>query len=123
MNANSDKDYIDAKADSLHAEMAGFRAVLDERTEAIRESMREMRVAVEAKIVSTVESAVSQLVRWMVGTFIATIAIFITVMTFVPNNAVPKTLAPAATVPAVIIQVTPQGVSVLPVAPAVPPKP
>ncbi|CAN7626657.1 hypothetical protein [Duganella sp. LjRoot269] len=116
MNANSDKDYIDAKVD-------GIRAVLDERTEAIRESMREMRVAVEAKIVSTVESAVSQLVKWMVGTFIATIAIFITVMTFVLNNAVPKTPAPAATVPAVIIQVTPQGVSVLPVAPAVPPKP
>ncbi|MQA19585.1 hypothetical protein [Rugamonas rivuli] len=114
MNANSDKEYIDARAD-------GLRAVLDERTEAIRDSMEAMRVAVEAKIVSTVESAVSQFVKWLVGLFIASITISVTVITFVLNNAVPKAQPAAPATPAVIIQVSPQGVSVLPAAP--PPKP
>ncbi|RFP18598.1 MULTISPECIES: hypothetical protein [unclassified Duganella] len=117
MNSNSDKEYIDARVD-------GIRAVLDERTEAIRDSMEAMRVAVEAKIDSAFERAVSQFVKWMVGTLLAGITIVISVMTFVLNNAIPKAQPAAPVAPAVIIQVTPQGVSVLPVTPAAPsPKP
>ena len=66
------------------------------------------------------ESA-TRLVQWMVGLFLASMAIFITVMTFVLNNAVPKA-APAT--PPVIIQLSPQGLAIPPpAAPAAKPQP
>lgn len=43
MNANSDKDYIDAKVETMHTlldeRLGGFREVMDQRLDGIREVM------------------------------------------------------------------------------------
>ena len=63
----------------------------------------------------------ARMVQWMVGIFLASMAIFITLMTLVLNNAVPKA-APAT--PPVIIQLSPQGLAIPPpAAPAAKPQP
>lgn len=132
MNANSDKDYIDAKAEAFSAKVEVANAKLEAvnaKTEAMRASMAGRLDAYQenvngrfAEIIARIDMRSAELrteiadntarvVQWMVGLFIASMAIFITVVTFVLNNAVPK-VAPAA--PPVIIQVTPQGVTVSP---------
>lgn len=49
-----------------------------------------------------IHKSTSEVVRWVVGTAIGGIAVFVTVMTFVLNNAVPKPPAPAAQAPIII---------------------
>jgi len=55
-----------------------------------------------ADVRSDIHKAVSELTRWIVGTTIAGIAVFVTLMTFVLNNAVPKQ-PPASTAAPIII--------------------
>jgi len=126
MNANADKDYIDARIDVVRSGMDGR---LDAFQAEVNAQFAETNGKIDTSIAELrkdIAELGSRMVQWMVGTFIATITIFITVMTFVLNNAIPK--APAAPVPlplplmsapAIIIQLTPQGATVMPAAPAV----
>ena len=164
MNANSDKDYIDAKVDAVRSGVDGRLDTFEENVNGrftetnakidrvfIELNAKIDRVAVElndkidrvatelnAKIDrvaielnAKIDNAVAEvrkdiaeysarMVQWMVGLFIASMAIFITVLTFVLNNAIPK--AVSAT-PPVIIQLSPQGATMSPVAPPVKPSP
>ena len=154
MNANSDKDYIDAKIESVRAGMDGrleafeanvngrfaeLNAKIDksvaELNEKIDKSVAELNAKIDksvAELNAKIDKSVAELrkdiaefssrmVQWMVGLFLASMAIFITLMTFVLNNAVPK--ATPAT-PPVIIQLSPQGVTIPPpAAPAAKPQP
>ena len=150
MNANSDKDYIDAKTEAVRAGMDGrlssfegnvnsrfasFEANVNGRFASLEENVN-VRFAetnaridkLDAKIDNMgadlrkeIAESSARMVQWMVGIFLASMAIFITVMTFVLNNAVPKA-APAT--PPVIIQLSPQGVTIPPpAAPAAKPLP
>jgi hypothetical protein len=107
MNANSDKDYIDTKASDLRMVMdAGFsqsRSESDART----------------------AKAVLHLIKWMAGIFVASVAINVSLASMVMSliqREHPAVSAPpvqAYSTPAVIIQLTPQGATVVPAAPAV----
>jgi hypothetical protein len=109
MNANSDKEYIDNKASDLRAVMtAGFA---------------QSRAEFDAEIAK----AVSHLVKWVVGLFFATVAINVALASMVMHlvinvsaSPVAPLAAPSQTIatPAVIIQLTPQGATILPAAPA-----
>ena len=55
-----------------------------------------------ADVRTEIHKSTSEVVRWVVGTAIGGIAVFVTVMTFVLNNAVPKASAPAAQAPIII---------------------
>ena len=154
MNANSDKDYIDAKTEAVRAGMDGrldafeanvngrfaeLNAKIDksvaELNAKIDKSVAELNAKIDrsvAELNAKIDKSVADLrkdiaelsarmVQWMVGIFLASMAIFITVMTFVLNNAVPKA-APAT--PPVIIQLSPQGLAIPPpAAPAAKPQP
>jgi hypothetical protein len=154
MNANSDKDYIDAKTEAVRAGMDGrldaFEANVNGRfaelNAKIDKSVAELNAKIDksvAELNAKIDGSVAELnakidksvadlrkdiaelsarmVQWMVGIFLASMAIFITVMTFVLNNAVPKA-APAT--PPVIIQLSPQGLAIPPpAAPAAKPQP
>jgi ribosome-associated translation inhibitor RaiA len=156
MNANADKDYIDAKTEAVRSGMDGrleaFQAEVNakfietnSRIDALAADVNvrfaetnaridalaaevNVRFAetnaridkLEVNLNAKIETAVAELrkdiaelssrmVQWMVGTFIATIAIFITVMTFVLNNAIPKVAPAAPATPApIVIQLPPQ---------------
>jgi len=106
MNANSDREYIDAKASDLRMVMdAGFSqsgAESDART----------------------AKAVLHLVKWMAGIFIASVAINVSLASMVMNlirrepPPAPTLPVQAFSTPAVIIQLSPQGATVLPAVPA-----
>ncbi|MEO5932182.1 MAG: hypothetical protein ABIQ08_01325, partial [Duganella sp.] len=143
MNANSDKDYIDAKVEAARAGMDGrldaFEANVNSRFAEMNakfdKSVAELNAKIDtvaaelnakidklgAELRKEIAEVGARMVQWMVSIFLASMAIFITVMTFVLNNAVPKA-APAT--PPVIIQLSPQGVTLpAPAAPAVNPRP
>ena len=142
MNANSDKDYIDAKVDAVRSGVDGRLDTFEENVNGrftetnakidrvfIELNAKIDRVAIElnakidnavAEVRKDIAEYSARMVQWMVGLFIASMAIFITVLTFVLNNAIPK--AVSAT-PPVIIQLSPQGATMSPVAPPVKPSP
>lgn len=128
MNANSDKDYIDAKIESVRAGMDGrldaFEANVNGRfaelNAKIDKSVAELNAKIDklgADLRKEIAESSARMVQWMVGIFLASMAIFITVMTFVLNNAVPKA-APAAPplqpMAPVIIHLSPQGATTSP---------
>ena len=145
MNANSDKDYIDTKVEAVQAGMDGrldtFEANVNGRFAEMNAKLDKSVAELYAKIdtvaaqlnarIDTIDAKIDKLgaelrkeladvsarmVQWMVGIFLASMAIFITLMTFVLNNAVPKA---APVTPPVIIQLSPQGVTFpVPAAPA-----
>ncbi|WP_233337749.1 hypothetical protein, partial [Xylella fastidiosa] len=56
-----------------------------------------------------VEKASHEVAKWVVGTMVGGVGLFIVIMTFVLNNAVPKTFVPTGTQPSpIIIQVPAQ---------------
>ena len=123
MNANSDKDYIDAKIESVRAGMDGrldaFEANVNGRFAQLHAKIDQLG----ADLRKDIAESGARMVQWMVGIFLAAMAIFITVMTFVLNNAVPKAAAPSLQPMApVIIHLSPQGVTTSP-PPAVQPPP
>jgi roadblock/LC7 domain-containing protein len=146
MNANSDKDYIDAKVETMHTllderlgafqammdgrfaefgammdgRFAEFQAMMDGRFAEFQAKMdgrfAEMRAYMDgrfAELKSELKAQMAdntaQLIKWMVGVWIGGLVVFITVITFVLNNAVPKAqpIAPVAQAP-IIIQLPPQ---------------
>ena len=130
MNANSDKDYIDAKTDSIRAGMDGalgaFEANVNAKFAEVNGKFAEVNgkfAAVDAsfaqvrtEIRESAERMTSQMVKWMVGIFVATLAIFFSSMVFLLNTAIPKLQAPPIQVlPPIVIQLQP-----MPAAPAKP---
>ena len=130
MNANSDKDYIDAKSDAIRAGMDGrlgaFEANVNAKFAEVSGKFAEVNgkfAAVDAslaqvrtEIKESAERVTSQMVKWMVGIFIATLTIFFSSMVFLLNTAIPKLQAqPMQTVQPIVIQLPP-----MPVAPARP---
>ena len=92
----ADKDYIDSRMETIESRMDGrlaaFQAAMDGRFAALEGKMREM---------------VAEVIKWMIGIFIATLTIFISVMTF-ELNAIPKAGgASGQTSAPVIIQLPP----------------
>jgi len=117
MNANSDREYIDNKVGDVRTAVDDLRLVMGERFTAVHARFD----AVDAKIVSAIEAAKAEIIKWIAGLLIAMIAMF--VATFLGMAGLMMSLlshkpasAPDST-PAVIIQLTPQGATVLPAAP------
>ena len=137
MNANSDKDYIDAKTDAIRAGMDGalgaFEANVNAKFAEMSGKFAEVNgkfaevngkfAAVDAsfaqvrtEIRESAERMTSQMVKWMVGIFIATLTIFFSSMVFLLNTAIPKLQAqPVQILPPIVIQLPP-----MPAAPAKP---
>ena len=116
MNANSDKDYIDAKTDSIRAGMDGRLGAFEANVNGKFATLDATITQVRTEIKESSERAISQMVKWMVGIFIATLTIFFSSMVFLLNTAIPKLQAqPMQVLPPIIIQLPP-----LPAAPAKP---
>lgn len=105
MNANSDKDYIDAKVEAMHTlldeRLGAFQAVMDGRFAQVDARFAELRAEMAHNT--------AQLIKWMVGVWTGGIVLFIIVIAFVLNNAIPKAppAAPAMQAP-IVIQLPPQ---------------
>jgi hypothetical protein len=109
MNANSDKDYIDAKVETMHTlldeRLGAFQAMMDGRFAEMRAYMDGRFAAMDAKIDRVVAELraemaqnTAQIIKWMIGIWIASGVLFISVMTFVVNNAASEARAANATV-------------------------
>lgn len=115
MNANSDKDYIDAKTDAIRAGMDGRLDAFEANVNAKFAEVNGKFAAVDAsfaqvrtEIRESAERVTSQMVKWMVGIFIATLTIFFSSMVFLLNTAIPKLQAqPVQTVQPIVIQLPP----------------
>lgn len=114
---DGNKDYIDAKSAATESRVDARFAEFDARVTAFEARMNAKFDAFEVKVYQLISELriemhknTADIIKWMVGLFVATIAIFITVLTFVLNNAIPRpppaALAQPAT-PAVIIQMPP----------------
>jgi hypothetical protein len=132
MNANSDKDYIDAKIESVQAGMDGridsFEANVNGRFAELNAKIDRSDAKIDqlgADLRKEIAESSARTVQWMVGIFLASITIFITIMTFVLNNAVPKAVPAGSSLhpmAPVIIHLSPQGVTTSP-PPTVQPQP
>lgn len=122
MNANSDKDYIDAKTDSIRAGMDGalgaFEANVNSKFAEVNARFAEVNgkfatldatiAQVRTEIKESAERMTSQMVKWMVGIFVATLTIFFSSMVFLLNTAIPKLQAqPVQVLPPIVIQLPP----------------
>ncbi len=125
MNANSDREYIDNKVGDVRNAVDDLRATMNERFDAMRTMMDERFKAVDAKIENAVTKGVSEVIKWVVGLFVTTIALNVALASVVlhvalreaaPVPPAPAPLQPIST-PAVIIQLSPQGAAVLPAVP------
>ena len=112
MNANSDKDYIDARTDAIRASLEGrFDGVnaridgLNARLDAVDAHFDQLR----AEINSAVDRAMTQMLKWTVGLFFAMATIFLSSMAFFMNTVVANIPAQLvlATSPAVMYVPTP----------------
>ena len=127
MNANSDKDYIDARNEATRAGLDGrltaFEenvngkfAAIDMRFVALETKMEAGFAQIRAEFKETIERATSQMVKWMVGICIAMFTIFFSSMVFFLNSITQVRQAqPLQTLPPIVIQLPPM--------PAAPPKP
>ena len=120
MNANSHRDYIDHGLADVLTAIDDQRAAMNERFTTVHARFD----AVDVKIDSAVAKGVSRMINWMVSLFVTTIALNVALASVVlnvalrePQPAPAAAPAPIAGTPAVIIQLSPQGASVLPVAP------
>nr|WP_315258993.1 hypothetical protein [uncultured Duganella sp.] len=119
MNANSEREYIDNKVGDLRSSVDDLRTTVNERFDTMRMTMDAGFKTVDAKIEAMAAKVVSEVVRWVVGLFITLIVLTVGLASVVMNLFLrqPPPVA-AAPVPAVIIQLSPQGATVLPAAPA-----
>src|SRR5471032_1310128 len=129
MNANSDKDYIDAR-------MEGIDARVDSRFADMNTNMNtkfaEMDIkfmdanmnvnAKFAKLRTEMAKGFADVIKWMIGTLIAMTALLIASLTFVVNVVIPHAAAAPvpASVPAPIIIQIPVPVAWSQAAPAAP---
>ncbi|MBP1203707.1 flagellar basal body-associated protein FliL [Duganella sp. 1411] len=130
MNANSDKDYIDAKTEATRAgldgRLAAFEenvngkfAAIDMRFVALETKMEAGFAQIRAEFKEAIERATSQMVKWMVGICIVMFTIFFSSMVFFLNSITQVRQAqPLQALPPIVIQLPP-----LTAAPVAPPKP
>lgn len=127
MNANSDREYIDNRVGDVRTAVDDLRVVMTERFTTVHARFD----AVDAKIVSAIEAAKAEIIKWIAGLLIAMIGMFVAtflgiaglmlnLLSHQPPAAQPPAAAPINT-PSVIIQLSPQGAAVLPAAPAAKP--
>lgn len=127
MNANSDREYIDNKVGDVRTAVDDLRVTMNERFDALRLTMDARFTATDAKIDSIAPKVMSEVIKWGVGLFVTTIALNVALASVVlhvllrepPPLPPPPAAAPAPPIstPAVIIQLTPQGATVVPGAP------
>lgn len=99
MNTASDKEYIDARFDTVNAgldgKLNGFEARMDVKFAEVRSDMHR---------------GFADMTRWIVGAIIGVAIASVTIMTFVLNNATPKALGPAQAASApIVIYLQPPG--------------
>lgn len=98
MNTASDKEYIDARFETVHAGLDGklntFEARVDVKFAEVHQVLAEVR--------TEMQRGFADMTRWIVGAIIGVAIASVTIMTFVLNNATPKALVPGATAPMVI---------------------
>jgi hypothetical protein len=127
MNANSDREYIDNKVGDVRTAVDDLRATMSERFDALRMTMDARFKATDAKIDSAVAKGTAEVIKWVVGLFVTTIALNVALASLVlhvvlrepppsPPPPAAATVQPIST-PSVIIQLSPQGATVLPGAP------
>ena len=116
MNANSDKDYIDAKTEAIPAGMDGRLGAFEANVNGKFATLDATIAQVRTEIKESAERMASQMVKWMVGIFVATLTIFFSSMVFLLNTAIPKLqVQPVQAVQPIVIQ--------LPSMPAAPVRP
>lgn len=94
-----------------------YDPLMEARLKALETALPTLATKVDvAEVRVEIQKSSGELVRWIVGTAIGGIAVFVTLMTFVLNNAVPK--APSSAQQPIIINVP--GASAAPAAPAAP---
>src|SRR5471032_2293195 len=120
MNANSDKDYIDAR-------MEGIDASVDSRFVDMNTNMnvnaKFAKVDIKfAELRTEMAKGFADVIKWMIGTLIAMTALLIASLTFVVNVVIPHAAAAPvpASVPAPIIIQIPVPVAWSQAAPATP---
>jgi hypothetical protein len=119
MNANSDKDYIDAKNEATRAgldgRLAAFEenvngkfAAIDMRFVGLETKMEAGFAQIRAEFKAAIECATSQMVKWMVGICIAMFTIFFSSMVFFLNTITQvRQVQPLQTLPPIVIQLPP----------------
>ncbi|MYM24586.1 hypothetical protein GTP46_18230 [Duganella sp. FT135W] len=127
MNANSDREYIDNKLGDVRTAVDDLRVTMNERFDALRQTMDARFTATDTKIDSIAPKIISDFIKWGVGLFVTTIALNVALVSVVlhvalrePPPSPPPAAAPVQPIstPSVIIQLTPQGATVLPAAPS-----
>lgn len=102
MGTTTDKDYIDAKLETIETKMDGrlssFEAVVDAKFSELRSDMHK---------------GFADMTKWIVGTVIGVAAMSVTIMTFVLNNATPKAQTPSPA-PIVIYTTPPAAAATIP---------
>ncbi|MRW84281.1 hypothetical protein GJ698_09300 [Pseudoduganella sp. FT26W] len=122
MNANSDREYIDNKVGDVRTAVDDLRVAMNERFVAVHARFD----SIDARIESAVAKGTAEIIKWVVGLFVTTIALNVALASVVLHVALreppPSTPAPAVapgiSTPSLIIQLSPQGAAVLPAAPA-----
>jgi hypothetical protein len=127
MNANSDREYIDNKVGDVRTAVDDLRVTMNERFDALRQTMDARFTATDAKIDSIAPKIISDFIKWGVGLFVTMIALNVALVSVVlhvalrepPPSPPPPAAAPVQSIstPSVIIQLSPQGATVLPAAP------
>ena len=125
MNANSDREYIGNKVGDVRTAVDDLRTTMNERFDAMRMTMDARFKATDAKIDSAVAKGTAEVIKWVVGLFVTAIALNVALASLVlhvvlrepaPASAAAAPVQPIST-PSVIIQLSPQGATVLPAAP------
>lgn len=125
MNANSDREYIDNKLGDVRTAVDDLRVTMNERFDTLRQTMDARFTATDAKIDSIAPKIIADFIKWGVGLFVTTIALNVALVSVVLHVALrepppaPPASAPVQPIstPPVIIQLTPQGATVVPAAP------
>lgn len=91
MNTASDKEYIDARFETVNAGLDGklntFEARVDVKFAEVHQVLAEVR--------TEMQRGFADMTRWIVGAIIGVAIASVTIMTFVLNNATPKVHGPA----------------------------
>lgn len=90
----SDRDYFEARFATITAQFGEMRAYIDTRITEVK---------------SELHQTTTQTIKWVAAIASATLALFVTLVAFVMNNAVPRAVpaAPAQAAPAPIVIVIP----------------
>ncbi|CAN7356547.1 hypothetical protein LJR289_002013 [Pseudoduganella sp. LjRoot289] len=107
MGAATEKDYMDAKLETINTRMEGrfsaHEAAVDSKFSALRSDMHK---------------GFADMTKWIVGTVVGVAAVSVTTMTFVLNNATPK--GPLPSPAPIVIYATPPASAAAPAATAPP---